>query len=139
MIADRRKSDRLQRMRQPFTPGFLWGCATPAYQIEGSPLADGAGVSNWHGFVCTPGRVLGGDTGKDQPRAHDLRTHIAAVQDALRRGADLCGYCAWSLFDNLEWALGFAHVEFQALQRTPKASARHYARVIASHCIPLDD
>ena len=53
----------ITRMRQPFPPGFLWGCATSAYQIEGSPLADGAGVSNWHRFVRTPGRVLGGDTG----------------------------------------------------------------------------
>ena len=55
-----RKRHRSRRMRQPFPPGFLWGCATSAYQIEGSPLADGAGVSNWHRFVRTPGRVLGG-------------------------------------------------------------------------------
>lgn len=47
----------------PFPRGFLWGCATSAYQIEGSPLADGAGPSNWHRFVHTPGRVAGGDTG----------------------------------------------------------------------------
>jgi beta-glucosidase len=46
-----------------FPPGFLWGCATSAYQIEGSPLADGAGPSNWHRFVRTPGRVHDGDTG----------------------------------------------------------------------------
>ena len=46
-----------------FPPGFAWGAATSAYQIEGSPLADGAGPSIWHRFSHTPGRILGGDTG----------------------------------------------------------------------------
>lgn len=46
-----------------FPDGFLWGAATSAYQIEGSPLADGAGVSNWHRFSHTPGMTDGGATG----------------------------------------------------------------------------
>jgi len=46
-----------------FPDGFLWGAATSAYQIEGSPLADGAGPSNWHRFSHTPGRVRDGATG----------------------------------------------------------------------------
>jgi len=46
-----------------FPPGFLWGAATSAYQVEGSPLADGAGPSIWHRFAHTPGRVTNGDTG----------------------------------------------------------------------------
>ncbi len=46
-----------------FPPGFLWGVATSAYQIEGSPLADGAGPSIWHRFVHEPGRIDNGDTG----------------------------------------------------------------------------
>ena len=46
-----------------FPAGFLWGAATSAYQIEGSPLADGAGPSNWHRFSHTPGRTAGGETG----------------------------------------------------------------------------
>jgi beta-glucosidase len=46
-----------------FSSSFLWGAATSAYQIEGSPLADGAGASNWHRFVRTPGRVTNGETG----------------------------------------------------------------------------
>ncbi|HYD52053.1 MAG TPA: GH1 family beta-glucosidase [Gemmatimonadaceae bacterium] len=46
-----------------FPTDFLWGAATSAYQIEGSPLADGAGPSIWHRFVRTPGNVAHGDTG----------------------------------------------------------------------------
>lgn len=46
-----------------FPSDFLWGAATSAYQIEGSPLADGAGVSIWHRFSHTPGNILNGDTG----------------------------------------------------------------------------
>ncbi|HEX7088937.1 MAG TPA: GH1 family beta-glucosidase [Longimicrobiales bacterium] len=46
-----------------FPNGFLWGAATSAYQVEGSPLADGAGPSIWHRFSHTPGRVHDGDTG----------------------------------------------------------------------------
>nr|MBA2771406.1 family 1 glycosylhydrolase [Sphingomonas sp.] len=46
-----------------FPEGFLWGAATSAYQIEGSPLADGAGPSTWHRFVHTPGKTANGDTG----------------------------------------------------------------------------
>ncbi len=46
-----------------FPPGFLWGSATSAYQIEGSPLADGRGPSIWDRFSHTPGRVARGDTG----------------------------------------------------------------------------
>ena len=41
----------------PFPAGFLWGAATSAYQIEGSPLADGAGPSIWHRFAHTPGKI----------------------------------------------------------------------------------
>ena len=46
-----------------FPAGFLWGTATAAYQIEGSPLADGAGPSIWHRFSHTPGRTARGETG----------------------------------------------------------------------------
>ena len=46
-----------------FPEGFLWGAATAAHQIEGSPLADGAGPSIWTRFAHTPGMTLNGDTG----------------------------------------------------------------------------
>ena len=53
---------RLDR-RHVFPDNFLWGSATSAYQVEGSPLADGAGTSIWHRFARTPGRIRDGDTG----------------------------------------------------------------------------
>jgi len=46
-----------------FPDPFVWGAATASYQIEGSPLADGAGPSIWHRFSHTPGRTVNGDTG----------------------------------------------------------------------------
>jgi len=46
-----------------FPTGFLWGAATSAYQVEGSPLADGAGTGIWHRFSHTPGRTHAGQTG----------------------------------------------------------------------------
>lgn len=46
-----------------FPKGFLWGAATAAHQIEGSPLADGAGPSIWTRFAHTPGMTANGDTG----------------------------------------------------------------------------
>jgi beta-glucosidase len=46
-----------------FPADFLWGAATSSFQIEGSPLADGAGPGIWHRFCRTPGRITLGHTG----------------------------------------------------------------------------
>jgi beta-glucosidase len=46
-----------------FPAGFVWGTSTSAYQIEGSPTADGAGPSIWHRFSHTPGNTYMDQTG----------------------------------------------------------------------------
>jgi beta-glucosidase len=49
--------------RLDFPPGFVWGTATAAYQIEGAVHEDGRGPSIWDTFCHTPGRIHDGDTG----------------------------------------------------------------------------
>jgi beta-glucosidase len=74
----------------------------------------------------------------DPARVAYLRDHLLAAARARRAGVDLRGYFVWSLLDNFEWSHGYAkrfgivHVDYATQRRTPKASARFYARVIAS-------
>ncbi|MEE8603132.1 GH1 family beta-glucosidase [Euzebya tangerina] len=75
----------------------------------------------------------------DQDRIAYLHDHLQVVAAASRDGIDVVGYHVWSLLDNFEWALGFSkrfgivRVDFDTLERTPKASARWYAQVIAAN------
>ena len=46
-----------------FPKDFTWGAATSAYQIEGSPTADGKGVSIWDICSKQPGIVVNHENG----------------------------------------------------------------------------
>ena len=46
-----------------FPQGFTWGAASAAYQVEGSPLADGAAPTNWHEFTHRRGTIQDGSNG----------------------------------------------------------------------------
>ena len=78
-----------------FPSHFLWGAATSAYQVEGSPLADGAGPSIWHRFSHTPGLVANGENG-DLACDH---YHLYEADIALMRELGLNAYrfsVSWS-------------------------------------------
>nr|WP_174567847.1 GH1 family beta-glucosidase [Amycolatopsis orientalis] len=66
----------------PFPPGFVWGAATAAFQVEGATAADGRTDSIWDVFARRPGAVVGGDTG--EPGADHYRRYAEDV-DLMRQ------------------------------------------------------
>ncbi|WP_439943119.1 GH1 family beta-glucosidase [Streptomyces sp. BBFR115] len=65
-----------------FPPGFLWGAATSAYQIEGAVREGGRTPSIWDTFSHTPGRTAGGDTGDIAvDHYHRYRDDVAMMAD----------------------------------------------------------
>ncbi|MET7882051.1 GH1 family beta-glucosidase [Streptomyces avermitilis] len=64
----------------------------------------------------------------DQERIAYLDGHVRALHRAVEAGVDVRGYFVWSLLDNFEWAEGYerrfglVHVDYDTLERTPKAS-----------------
>jgi beta-glucosidase len=86
-----------------------------------------------------PDTVAPDGTVHDPERTRYLEDHLAACARALRKGAPLAGYYAWSLLDNFEWAYGYdkrfglVHVDYATQKRTMKSSGRRYAEIIRAH------
>ncbi|PKW11125.1 beta-glucosidase [Streptomyces sp. 1222.5] len=84
--------------------------------------------------------VVRPDGSVDDPERQDyLERHLAACASAVRRGAPLAGYFAWSLLDNFEWAYGYdkrfglVHVDYRTQVRTIKGSGHRYADIVRVH------
>jgi beta-glucosidase len=75
----------------------------------------------------------------DPRRTEFYRSHLAELARAIKDGADVRGYHAWSLLDNYEWAEGYSqrfglvYVDFRELNRTIKDSGHWYGRVAAAN------
>ena len=80
--------------------------------------------------MAAPDRVAEGDEGavQDDDRIAYIDAHLGAVRDAIAAGVPVKGHFTWSLMDNFEWAYGYGKrfgivgVDFDSLERTPKAS-----------------
>ncbi|CAI0450272.1 unnamed protein product [Linum tenue] len=69
----------------------------------------------------------------DETRIYYYHQHLASLNKAIKRGANVKGYFAWSLLDNFEWASGYTvrfginYVDYKdGLKRYPKHSARWF-------------
>jgi beta-glucosidase len=75
---------------------------------------------------------------QDDNRTAYLASHISAVAEAHRGGANVQGYFVWSLMDNFEWSFGYAkrfglvRVDYSTQKRTLKQSAHWYRDLIRS-------
>ena len=78
----------------------------------------------------------------DERRIDYYRGYLGALPEAIRDGADVRGYHAWTLLDNFEWAEGYSQrfglvwVDFATGERTIKESARWYAGVAGANALP---
>lgn len=76
---------------------------------------------------------------KDVKRIDYLHKHLAALGNAIEKGAPVKGYFQWSLMDNFEWALGYekrfgiVYVDFKTQQRIIKNSGKWYMDVIKNN------
>lgn len=83
----------------------------------------------------------GPDGVSDPDRVAYLRSHLAAVHEAIDGGVDVRGYFLWSFLDNFEWSFGYAqrfglvYVDYETQARVPKDSALWYRDVIRRHGI----
>lgn len=81
---------------------------------------------------------------KDQRRIDFHHGYLTELAHAIRDGADVRGYYAWSLMDNFEWAdgytkrFGLVYVDYPTQKRTVKESGRWFAGVAKANALPTD-
>lgn len=75
----------------------------------------------------------------DENRRDFLRRYLMNVHRAIEEGVEVCGYYAWSLLDNFEWAHGYSkrfgiiYVDYETQKRIIKKSGYWYKSVIENN------
>lgn len=104
-------------------PESLAGAVRYAHAMAGVPI-----LVTEHG-MSTPDDTL---------RSGFLEPSLVGLAAAVADGVPVSGYCHWTLMDNYEWVFGYSQrlglhaVDRDTLERTPKPSAREYARLVAA-------
>ena len=77
----------------------------------------------------------------DVDRIEYLRSHITAMHQAIKEGANVKGYFIWSILDNFEWAygcqkrFGLIYVDYKDQKRIIKRSGHLYRNVMEKNGI----
>jgi len=98
--------------RYPYPKGFVWGCSTAAYQVEGGAKDGGRGPSVWDTFSHTAGKTHNGDTGDVSADSY----HLYKDDVQLMKGLGVQGYrmsISWSrVFPNGTGAPNQAGIDY---------------------------
>ncbi len=101
-----------------FPPGFVWGVATSAYQIEGAAHLDGRADSIWDEFCRRPGTIKDGSSG------------ITACDHYHRLDADLDLIASLGI-RSYRFSISWPRVQPQGMGAWNEAGFAFYERLIA--------
>jgi beta-glucosidase len=77
----------------------------------------------------------------DNRRIDYYREHLRELARAIRDGADVRGYHAWSILDNFEWAEGYTqrfglvYIDFPTQRRYIKDSAKWFSKIASTNTV----
>lgn len=120
-------------MDWPVCPDGFYDILTQTWKKYGKSILVTENGSAFSDVVTPDGLV------HDEKRLEYYKSHLTALHKAIRDGADIRGYLAWSSFDNFEWALGYdrrfgmTYVDYATQKRTIKDSGRWYAETIKNN------
>ncbi|MDT7878319.1 MAG: beta-galactosidase BgaS [Candidatus Caldarchaeales archaeon] len=115
-------------------PGYGFACAPESFSAVGRPTSEFGweiypeGLRNVLNMLSRYGKPMivtenGTADRLDRLRSQFLFSHIAAIEDAVKAGADVRGYLHWSFIDNFEWARGFS-MRFGVITYDPATKKR---------------
>ncbi len=117
---------------QPITPDAHYYCPLFFHERYGIPLYITESGLSTRDQVALDGKV------HDPQRVDYTQRCLIELRRAMRDGAQVKGFYAWSLLDNFEWhegykqRFGMVYVDYQSQRRIPKDSFHYYGRVIAT-------
>ncbi|WMI67149.1 GH1 family beta-glucosidase [Mangrovimonas sp. YM274] len=107
-----------------------WGCRKLLHWI--SDRYDHPNIVITENGCAYDDQIVNGEV-NDEKRVEFFKGYLEECAIAIEEGVNLTGYFAWSFMDNFEWASGYSkrfgmhYVDFDTLERTPKASAKWFA------------
>lgn len=115
-------------------PWGMYGCVNYLKEKYGNPT-----IYITENGMDQPGNLTRDQYLRDVTRVRFYRSYISELKRAMDQGANVAGYFAWSLLDNFEWLSGYTskfgivYVDFNTLERRPKASAYWFRDMLQRH------